>query len=39
MARNFSDIVPKDSKLEKIATGFVFTEGPIWDESQGVPFL
>ena len=38
MARNFSDIV-KDSKLEKIATGFVFTEGPIWDESQGCLFF
>ncbi|MDQ1329521.1 MAG: gluconolactonase [Candidatus Poribacteria bacterium] len=39
MARNFSDIVPKDSKMEKIETGFVFTEGPIWDESQGCLFF
>jgi len=39
MARNFNDIVPKDSKLEKIATGFVFTEGPIWDASQGCLFF
>jgi gluconolactonase len=38
MARNFNDIV-KDSKLEKIATGFVFTEGPIWDASQGCLFF
>jgi len=38
MARNFKDIV-KDSKLEKIATGFVFTEGPIWDESQECLFF
>jgi gluconolactonase len=38
MARNFNDIV-KDSKLEKIATGFVFTEGPIWDAYQGCLFF
>jgi len=31
MKRKFDDIVPKGSKLEKIATGFMFTEGPIWD--------
>jgi len=31
MKRNFDDIVPKGAKLEKIATGFMFTEGPIWD--------
>jgi gluconolactonase len=39
MARVFDDIVPKESKLEKIATGFVFTEGPIWDASQGCLFF
>lgn len=26
----FDDIVGKDARLEKIATGFVFTEGPLW---------
>jgi len=31
MKRKFDDIVPKGSKLENIATGFMFTEGPIWD--------
>jgi len=39
MKREFNDIVPKESKLEKIATGFVFTEGPIWDASQGCLFF
>lgn len=39
MKREFSDIVPKSSKLEKIATGFVFTEGPIWDAAQGCLFF
>jgi gluconolactonase len=39
MKREFSDIVPKGSKPEKIATGFVFTEGPIWDTSQGCLFF
>ncbi|HGJ64928.1 TPA: SMP-30/gluconolactonase/LRE family protein [bacterium] len=32
MKRKFDDIVPKGAKLEKIATGFMFTEGPVWDE-------
>lgn len=31
MRRKFDDIVPKSSKLEKIATGFMFTEGPVWE--------
>jgi len=31
----FSSILPKDSKLEKIATGFKFTEGPVWNASGG----
>lgn len=31
MKRVYEDIVPKGAKLEKIATGFIFTEGPIWD--------
>jgi gluconolactonase len=26
----FRDIVPEDAKLEHIATGFSFTEGPVW---------
>ena len=39
MKREFSDIVPKSSKLEKIATGFMFTEGPVWDASQGCLFF
>jgi gluconolactonase len=31
MKRKFDDIVPKGAKLERIATGFMFTEGPVWD--------
>lgn len=27
----FWDLVNKDAKLERIATGFGFTEGPVWD--------
>ncbi|MBZ5624773.1 MAG: SMP-30/gluconolactonase/LRE family protein [Acidobacteriia bacterium] len=26
----FDAIVPKDAKIEKIAGGFTFTEGPVW---------
>jgi gluconolactonase len=25
-------VVPRDTELERIATGFVFTEGPVWHE-------
>ncbi|MEK7396732.1 MAG: SMP-30/gluconolactonase/LRE family protein [Candidatus Poribacteria bacterium] len=39
MKREFGDIMPKSSKLEKIATGFMFTEGPVWDASQGCLFF
>ncbi len=28
--KSFSKIVSKDSKIEKIADGFQFTEGPVW---------
>ena len=34
MRRKFDDIVPKGAKFEKIASGFVFTEGPVWDVSK-----
>jgi len=39
MGREFNDIVPKGSKLEKIATGFMFTEGPVWDASNKCLFF
>lgn len=39
MGREFDDIVPKSSKLEKIASGFMFTEGPVWDVSQNCLFF
>jgi gluconolactonase len=27
----FWDLVPNDAKLDRVATGFGFTEGPVWD--------
>ena len=29
----FWKLIPKDAKLEIVATGFGFTEGPVWDKS------
>jgi gluconolactonase len=29
----FWDLIPHDAKLETVATGFGFTEGPVWDRS------
>lgn len=29
----FSALIPGDTKLETVATGFGFTEGPVWDAS------
>lgn len=29
----FSDLIPSDAKLETVATGFGFTEGPVWDSA------
>ncbi len=29
----FSDLISSDAKLETVATGFGFTEGPMWDPS------
>ena len=31
----FDQIVPADAKLEKIADGFTWTEGPVWNRSGG----
>lgn len=28
-------IVPRDARLEKVATGFTFTEGPVWSRELG----
>jgi len=39
MPSKISDIILKDSKLEKIATGFVFTEGPVWDAAKSCLFF
>ena len=27
---SIGDIIPADAKLERIATGFTWTEGPVW---------
>jgi gluconolactonase len=29
----FWDLIAKDTKLERVATGFGFTEGPVWDRA------
>jgi len=33
--KELASIVPKDSKLERLETGFQFTEGPLWNGSEG----
>ena len=33
--QELASIVPKDSKLERLETGFQFTEGPLWNASEG----
>jgi gluconolactonase len=32
-APEFWNLVPKEGKLETVATGFGFTEGPVWDKT------
>ena len=31
LSPKFSELIPRDAKLETVATGFGFTEGPMWD--------
>lgn len=31
-------LIPKDAKVEKVAGGFIFTEGPLWRPSMGLWF-
>ena len=31
----FDALVPVDARIEKLADGFVFTEGPVWDRAGG----
>ena len=31
LSPKFSDLIASDAKLETVATGFGFTEGPMWD--------
>jgi len=33
--RHIGSIVPEDSRVERLATGFQFTEGPVWNASGG----
>jgi len=34
-----TDLIPADARLEKLATGFVFIEGPLWDfDEQSLSF-
>jgi gluconolactonase len=33
ISAKFSTLIPQDAKLETVATGFGFTEGPVWDRS------
>ena len=30
LSENVRDLVDEDAEVEQIATGFTFTEGPIW---------
>lgn len=39
MEDKFAEIVPQGTKLQKLATGFIFTEGPVWDAAQGCLFF
>ena len=39
MRNRLAEIVPGGAKLEKLATGFIFTEGPIWDAVRGCLFF
>ncbi len=31
----FDDLIPKDAKLEKLAEGFAWSEGPVWNRKEG----
>ncbi len=35
----FWDLVDRNAALEKVATGFGFTEGPVWDEKGGFLYV
>jgi len=35
----FWDLFDKDAKMDKVATGFGFTEGPVWDEKGGFLYV
>ncbi|HEV3416429.1 MAG TPA: SMP-30/gluconolactonase/LRE family protein, partial [Pirellulales bacterium] len=31
----FDDLIPKEAKLEKLAQGFAWSEGPVWNRKEG----
>jgi gluconolactonase len=33
LSPNFWNLIDKDTKLDQVATGFSFTEGPVWDSA------
>ena len=35
----FWDLVDKNATMEKVASGFSFTEGPVWDEKGGFLYI
>jgi len=35
MGSEFSRIVPEGAQVERLGTGFQFTEGPVWDSRNG----
>jgi len=35
----FWDLVDKNASLEKVTSGFSFTEGPVWDEKAGFLYV
>ena len=34
-APGFRDLVPQNAALERVAGGFTFTEGPVWNGEEG----
>jgi len=39
MGSRFAEIVPEGAEVEKLATGFIFTEGPVWDAANECLFF
>ena len=39
LSPRLSDLLPRDARLEQVATGFRFTEGPLWDPEAGALYF